>query len=345
MLVGEPVQLNKYVGGPRLFHSLLVKYYRKNNKDIKVLDPRGKSISSNKFFQLFNVFKEYFSQKPSVIIITTFGFHIFFVCLLQKIYGVKVISVLHSLNRVSNYEKSKFSFSLDYFRNNLFRNYLENILLKHSFIQIFPSTFFLKNCIDNDYDLSNPKVISHALEESNIINEKHLNYSKIFCIIGSLLEIKGTDRINVIVDSLPEGHSLEWIGYDNKDEVQKNNTAHQFINDKFSIHKYVSSDKIALLLDKFDILFVPSHFESFGIVILESCARGVPVIISQNVGAKEIVERFNAGLTCTFSSSVEISKCINEILKNYSSYSSNGINLAKNYTWDKVIEEYIKILN
>jgi UDP-glucose:(heptosyl)LPS alpha-1,3-glucosyltransferase len=39
-----------------------------------------------------------------------------------------------------------------------------------------------------------------------------------------------------------------------------------------------------------DIFVLPSHFETFGLVYLESLAMGVPVLVSQNAGASELIE-------------------------------------------------------
>ncbi len=44
-----------------------------------------------------------------------------------------------------------------------------------------------------------------------------------------------------------------------------------------------------------DIFAMPSIFDTFGIVVLEAMAAGLPVIISETVGAKDIVSQGNSG--------------------------------------------------
>ncbi len=48
-----------------------------------------------------------------------------------------------------------------------------------------------------------------------------------------------------------------------------------------------------------DCLILPSRFDSFGMVVAESLSVGTPVLISENVGAKQILEKYpGAGWLC-----------------------------------------------
>jgi UDP-glucose:(heptosyl)LPS alpha-1,3-glucosyltransferase len=44
-----------------------------------------------------------------------------------------------------------------------------------------------------------------------------------------------------------------------------------------------------------DMFVLPSHFETFGLVYLEALAMGVPVLVSQNAGASELIEEGRHG--------------------------------------------------
>lgn len=47
-----------------------------------------------------------------------------------------------------------------------------------------------------------------------------------------------------------------------------------------------------------DVLAVPSRFDPFAMVVTEAAAHGVPVVVTETVGAAELVRRHRAGLVC-----------------------------------------------
>lgn len=66
------------------------------------------------------------------------------------------------------------------------------------------------------------------------------------------------------------------------------------INDKTSpyikVHKPYSYDDLEEILDKTDLVITPSIcYETFGFTVLEALSYGVPVIVSENVGSKDVV--------------------------------------------------------
>lgn len=52
---------------------------------------------------------------------------------------------------------------------------------------------------------------------------------------------------------------------------------------------WISHDHLARELPQHDVLVLPSYFDSFGMVVAEAMACGLPVIVTENVGAKEMV--------------------------------------------------------
>lgn len=68
-------------------------------------------------------------------------------------------------------------------------------------------------------------------------------------------------------------------------------------NDKNGQVRYrgkFDSRSVAAVYDGMDVLVVPSIWkETFGFVVLEALSYGVPVIVSDNVGAKDIVRQYD----------------------------------------------------
>lgn len=61
------------------------------------------------------------------------------------------------------------------------------------------------------------------------------------------------------------------------------------------IHGKLSHEQLSKLLSKMDCLVLPSRLESFGMVVVEALAAGVPVIVSDHAGASEAISENENG--------------------------------------------------
>ncbi|MFL9481542.1 glycosyltransferase family 4 protein [Chitinophagaceae bacterium LWZ2-11] len=65
----------------------------------------------------------------------------------------------------------------------------------------------------------------------------------------------------------------------------------QFLNEgtRISYHSYLQQDELAKQLYEADVFTFPSYLDSWAMVVIEAMAVGLPVIITQNTGAKDAV--------------------------------------------------------
>ncbi len=95
-----------------------------------------------------------------------------------------------------------------------------------------------------------------------------------------------------------------------------------------------------------DIYIMLSAFDTFGMVVLEAMAAGLPVIISSNVGAKDLVRENENGFVIADTSNTEIiADKIERLLdKNTHRRMSRAASAtASQNTWDHVVEKYVQI--
>lgn len=109
-------------------------------------------------------------------------------------------------------------------------------------------------------------------------------YKGIFLLINSLLDIEKCG-IN------------EWqldIYGDNRDLPQN------LKNEKIKVHGKYNINDLERIFDNSDIVVVPSiWYETFGFTVLEAISYGVPVMVSKNVGAKDLISNKNGFLVDT----------------------------------------------
>lgn len=85
--------------------------------------------------------------------------------------------------------------------------------------------------------------------------------------------------------------------------------------------------------------------EGFGIAILEGNALGLPGIGAKGCGIEDAIKNYDSGVLVDAKNEEEIVKAIDTILANYSKYSENALRWTKNFTWDKIIQQYLKVIN
>jgi glycosyltransferase involved in cell wall biosynthesis len=66
-------------------------------------------------------------------------------------------------------------------------------------------------------------------------------------------------------------------------------------SNRIHIHGKLSHDQLSMLLAQMDCLVLPSRLESFGMVVVEALAAGVPVIVSDHAGASEAIRENENG--------------------------------------------------
>ncbi|MDC3077486.1 glycosyltransferase family 4 protein [Flavobacteriales bacterium] len=96
------------------------------------------------------------------------------------------------------------------------------------------------------------------------------------------------------------------------------------------------------------IFILPSVHESFGLVVLEAMAAGLPVIVSDMVGAKDCVKEGVNGYVFSSGNSDELSMMIKKLHSNKELVDKMGMNsaaIAENYDWSLIVAKLVNLIN
>ncbi|WAC42713.1 glycosyltransferase [Pedobacter sp. SL55] len=99
---------------------------------------------------------------------------------------------------------------------------------------------------------------------------------------------KGVELLIKCLDEIADNKiQLTLIGQINEDHYDNLIKARNYI-----IHiPYVPNEALNEYYQRSDIFVLPSYLDSWGMVVIEAMSNGVPVIVTENCGAKDAVKR------------------------------------------------------
>jgi D-inositol-3-phosphate glycosyltransferase len=95
-----------------------------------------------------------------------------------------------------------------------------------------------------------------------------------------------------------------------------------------------------------DVLVLPSHYESFGMVALEAMACGTPVIGSDVGGLAHLIKHGETGFLVPSQDPVALSECMTKILLNQSlreEISRKAYSYARKYDWNYIADKVVSL--
>jgi len=117
-----------------------------------------------------------------------------------------------------------------------------------------------------------------------ILSMQHKMYQKKFLYVGRLSMVKNLEMLINVFNVLPE-HQLTIIG-----DGEEKKYLESIANGNVTFLGSIENDKLKEEYNKNDIFILPSESEPWGLVVEEALYFGLPVIVSKNCGACELIE-------------------------------------------------------
>lgn len=229
----------------------------------------------------------------------------------RTIKNLKIIKILRKIHRrkffskKDNYNNVGVNYNSEYLQ---LRNYYINILNEIDVIHF--NSNLAKQIYSQYLDLKKFKIlnISHRdIKDNRKIREYSDKEILKITYLASSKPYKGYNLLKEALEELWKEQDKKFVLNVYADIKEKE----EFINVK---GKYCYKD-LENIFNNTDILIAPSlWYETFGYTVLEAISYGVPVIISENVGAKDIVG--GAGIIIKSNNKNSIKEAIKNILDN-----------------------------
>ena len=110
---------------------------------------------------------------------------------------------------------------------------------------------------------------------------------------------------------------------------------------------YLLHEKLSIVYASSDVFFFPSVTETFGNVVLEAMASGLPCVIAGSGGSQDFIRHGINGFKCKPYDAGDFLNRLSEIIEQpelAKRFSCNGIEVSKNYSWEKLALRYFEEL-
>ncbi|WP_286820611.1 glycosyltransferase family 4 protein [Desulfobacter sp. UBA2225] len=143
---------------------------------------------------------------------------------------------------------------------------------------------------------------------------------KFILSIGAFIHIKGHDILIKAFSILKKSHPDLFLIIVGKPAVESKKIKQLIdsleLDKSIYIYDMVLPDQITKFYDNASLFVSASRYESFGLVIAEAGARGLPVIATKTIGSEEIIEHSISGLLVEKENPEALEKAIRFLLNN-----------------------------
>ena len=230
--------------------------------------------------------------------------------------------------------------------------------------KVIANSEFTKNlAIDNGIDKNKIKVINPGVNTVKELDRKSLEK------VESLLKIKSPRLITVSRFDKRKNHEkiimalrnlkqqypdivYICIGHGEEEENLKKLVQELNLSSQVMFFKEITENLKNALIAKSNIFVMPSvihktSVEGFGISYVEAAQYSIPSLGGKDGGASDAIKHDKTGIICDGNNLEDIYSSLNSMIENkkYIELGKNAKEFVSKFQWQKIIEDYKKILN
>jgi len=267
--------------------------------------------------------------------------------LVNKRYGIPYVITQHSYFSLNNDKLLKSEF------NPVFRSKIHELIIRKSFrnaSKLIAVGELLKK--ELEYVFSRPVEVIPNVIDTNHFNIPLSNKGSLLKLgfVGNLLYNKGLDVLFYAIKKLKrKDFILEIVGEGEEKESLEKLALDLGIEDKISFNGYITPNDLPLFYNGLDVFILPSRRETFGVVVIEALASGVPVLTNP-CGGPEFIINEKVGSLYNYCNSDDLANKLDTILNNLNIYNRDYImtyakeNYSSKAFNEKITDLYVDVL-
>lgn len=224
--------------------------------------------------------------------------------------------------------------------------------------RILALSYFSKRNISQAYKvpLSKVAVMYGGIDESFFMlrEKKRKHFKLLFCgrLTGHLQGRRQQKGVDILLEAMPlilSHHKvkLEIVGSGPLEFAYRNMCRELGIEEQVEFSGFVEYIHMPDKYSNADLFILPSRRESFGLVLAEAMAAGLPVVSTQVGAIPEVVKDGETGILVPPENPEALATAVNKLLNNHQLMQEMGTKgrerVANHFTWDKVAERVLEI--
>ena len=176
------------------------------------------------------------------------------------------------------------------------------------------------------------------------------NGDNIILFVGRIDPLKGVDKLLMALPKLDTRHNLKLLviggDEDSQPEVERlqrlSRSLH--IQDSVTFAGIVDQRELPFYYSAADVCVIPSYYESFGLVALESLACGTPIVATRVGGMESVINQGQNGYMVEDNAPVRLADSISSLLsqQEVNIKSADSIRASVNgFSWSNIAEAII----
>lgn len=169
---------------------------------------------------------------------------------------------------------------------------------------------------------------------------------RIICV-GRLIDRKGVwelvEAFKNIAEKLPDTH-LDLVGTGVLLDPLQQWVNEQGLQERITLHGAVDHDILPEYLRRSSLFVLPSHAEGMSNALLEGMSCGLPVIVTETGGTKELLD--GNGVAVPKQDPEALGQAIYDILSDDSTHEQMcraSLRISEQYSWDGMAEQYMQL--
>lgn len=230
--------------------------------------------------------------------------------------------------------------------NFIYQHYWKKIItgaMKTTFVSAYLQHFMI-----NKYKIRNTLVIPNVVNTAIFYPVEKLPYDKIrFIHISTMLYQKNPEAILQALAIVKHEFEFEIYFYGPVSPSQIELIAVLELQDQVLIKGEVPQEELAKSMQQAEALILYSRFETFGCVLIEANACGIPVIVSDLEVFHEIIKDGVNGMYVPGENPEALAEKLMEFVKQKNKFDKNLIarNAAEKYNYRKTGQQFVELYN